>query len=143
MTEYAPRSEGDMTAAVEFVASKLQDAAPTFIDRSCEQVDHKAQTWSAEEHARAHDWAPWAETGPLNKRNLKQSILDVVLATLAYEDTKPFQPKRDDAVATWLKRHRDAQEDAPAITYLLLDNMLDEYRLRADTGVTLDKDLDE
>lgn len=48
----------------------------------------------------------------------------------------PLMPHRDDEVAVWLKAQRDEwyqSRDA----YFVLDQMLDEYRLRADLGLSL------
>jgi hypothetical protein len=44
-------------------------------------------------------------------------------------------PRRDDAVATWLKKWRDQRDPRPA--HWVLDEMLDLYRLHADTGTPL------
>lgn len=56
------------------------------------------------------------------------------------EVSLPHQPKRGDDVARWLKRLRDSHnrysEDWPAI-----DDILEEYRARADYGFTLDEDM--
>lgn len=48
-------------------------------------------------------------------------------------------PTRDDAVAQWLKARRDEHSDRygrlPA--WYVLDELLDTYRLHADTGIPL------
>lgn len=50
-------------------------------------------------------------------------------------------PRRDDHVAAWIKRARDARADGPSPRwdYLALDYLLDDYRLHADTGTPLDE----
>lgn len=56
----------------------------------------------------------------------------------------PHQPRRDDDVARWLKCHRDKHKDPCGDElpyYWPIDDLLDEYRARADYGLTLDDDL--
>jgi hypothetical protein len=60
----------------------------------------------------------------------------------------PHQPKREDDVARWLKRIRDEYQPNPfdsreSGAYWAIDGILDEYRARADYGLTLDDDLSE
>jgi len=52
----------------------------------------------------------------------------------------PHQPMRDDDVARWLKRVRDSYSRRQGEA---IDALLDEYRARADYGLTLDDDLSE
>jgi DNA polymerase-3 subunit epsilon len=51
----------------------------------------------------------------------------------------PHLPHRGDAVEAWLKSHRDQQHDQYGATpiWWALDNLLDRYRLHADTGTPL------
>jgi hypothetical protein len=55
--------------------------------------------------------------------------------------------RRDDDVDRWLKRWRDVQGDPAEHAYDpfwgLLDQMLDDYRLHADTGTPLDAEVSE
>ena len=53
------------------------------------------------------------------------------------------QPKRGDDVETWLKKWRDDAFAEFDTVYWTIDAMLDEYRLRADTGLTLDRPISE
>jgi hypothetical protein len=46
------------------------------------------------------------------------------------------RPRRDDPVSRWLRSWRNRHERD---TYWVLDEMLEEYRLCADTGVSLDR----
>ena len=58
----------------------------------------------------------------------------------------PHQPKRDDDVARWLKATRDGSSRNGRyanIAYHVLNDLLDEYRARADYGLTLDDDLSQ
>ena len=60
----------------------------------------------------------------------------------------PHQPKRDDDVARWLRKIRDQYQPSPfdsreSGAYWALDGVLDEYRARADYGLTLDDDLSQ
>lgn len=52
------------------------------------------------------------------------------------------EPRRGSDVETWLKRWRDQISDRPVpaarIAGLVIDDMLDDYRLHADTGTPLD-----
>ena len=55
-----------------------------------------------------------------------------------------FQPQRDDDVARWLKTLRDQYDrHFQRRVWGVLDAMLDEYRARADYGLTLDDDLSQ
>lgn len=45
-------------------------------------------------------------------------------------------PRRNDLVAAWLKRKRDEYEPN-SIGWVAVDNLLDDYRLRSDTGRSL------
>lgn len=49
-------------------------------------------------------------------------------------------PRRDDDVATWIRRRRE-EMPADSADWYLIDGMLDNYRLHADTGVPLDRDV--
>lgn len=63
----------------------------------------------------------------------------------------PHWPHRGSDVEAWLKAKRDScgtreqrLRDAPLnYTWHVLDNLLDEYRLRADVGATLDAPVEE
>lgn len=51
-------------------------------------------------------------------------------------------PARGDAVEAWLKRQRDQLldgYDSPSPEWHLLDRLLDDYRLHADTATPLDQ----
>lgn len=52
---------------------------------------------------------------------------------------QPPLPRRGDPVEAWLRAHRDRQVDEYGRTrgWHLLDNLLDDYRLHADTGTPL------
>lgn len=73
------------------------------------------------------------------------AILDLIAQRM---DAFPVhRPRRDDEVAAWLKAKRDEYEGAlgprNAAARDTLDSLLDEYRLRADTGATLSTPLEE
>lgn len=53
---------------------------------------------------------------------------------------RPVPPRRDDAVEAWIKRHRDQHDrrGTPSDAWYVLDDLLDDYRLHADTGTMLD-----
>ena len=56
----------------------------------------------------------------------------------------PHQPTRDDDVAKWLKAKRDEHfSKFENESYWVIDELLDEYRARADYGLSLDADLSE
>lgn len=48
-------------------------------------------------------------------------------------------PARGDAVEAWLKTQRDTHSDRYGVTpaYFILDDLLDQYRLHADTATPL------
>lgn len=52
---------------------------------------------------------------------------------------QPPLPRRGDVVEVWLKAHRDRQIDEYGQTrsWHLLDGLIDDYRLHADTGTPL------
>lgn len=57
--------------------------------------------------------------------------------------TMSFQPQRDDEVAKWIKEVRDRFRWGArnrTVSFNVLDDLLDEYRLHADTGVPLNSD---
>lgn len=47
------------------------------------------------------------------------------------------QPRRGDPFEAWLKEQRDDHRDADRGQWTVLDNLLDRYRLHADTGTPL------
>lgn len=52
----------------------------------------------------------------------------------------PQQPRRDDEVAKWLKARRDElPRDHWGNHWSLIDGLLDDYRLHADTSTPLDQ----
>jgi hypothetical protein len=54
------------------------------------------------------------------------------------------RPLRDDDVARWLKAKRDIPEMYGNYDYYYaLDGLLNEYRARADHGLTLDDDISQ
>lgn len=55
-------------------------------------------------------------------------------------DTLPHVPHRGDDVAEWIKRQR-LDYSVHSDEYTLLDNLLDDYRLHADTGTPLSEDV--
>lgn len=95
-----------------------------------------------------HGWqVNWAAEQAVSFRSYRErqglSVGDITEAwpVIPYPAPAPHQPRRDDAVATWLKAQRDAQTDGygrPPAWYVL-DGLLDAYRLHADTGTPLDQ----
>jgi len=68
--------------------------------------------------------------------------------SFSIREPDPFRPRRDDAVARWLKKIRDEYQPSPfdsreSGAYWAIDGLLDEYRARADYGLTLGADLSE
>ena len=53
----------------------------------------------------------------------------------------PHQPRRDDDITRWLKAKRDEYALPCRISRSAVDALLDEYRARADYGLTLDDDM--
>jgi hypothetical protein len=56
---------------------------------------------------------------------------------------KAHRPRRDDDVAAWLKRMRDAYPEGDATARFAVDRLLDRYRECADHGLTLRLEDDE
>ena len=52
-----------------------------------------------------------------------------------------YRPSRGDDVETWLKRHRDAWTGGTDAAWHAVDDLLEEYRLHADTGTPLDAEV--
>jgi hypothetical protein len=57
-------------------------------------------------------------------------------------EPRPFEARRGDDVAAWIKRQRDEQVEQSA-TWFALDDLLDTYRLHADTGTPLTQQAEE
>lgn len=47
-----------------------------------------------------------------------------------------YEPERGDQVDQWLRRRRDELEGVGGF-WVVIDNLLDDYRLHADTGTPL------
>lgn len=67
------------------------------------------------------------------------------MTNLDMRNMQDHYPHRDDQVAAWIKDRRDAQPEPEDGTrhligegWTALDNLLDEYRLAADTGQSLE-----
>ncbi len=59
-----------------------------------------------------------------------------------------FKPRRGDEVAEWLKRKRDEvpqpiYRGATSLVRVAIDELLDDYRLHADTGIPLSETVHE
>jgi len=71
-----------------------------------------------------------------------KSVADVMRARAGMSFS--FRPQRDDAVAKWLQRKRDIPEMfSNSDYYWAIDGLLDEYRTRADYGLSLESDMSE
>lgn len=75
-----------------------------------------------------------------------QPVTDVLQGRSGMSFSVPHQPKRDDDVARWLraKRERFMSHDLTAAdmrSWTVIDDLLNEYRARADYGLTLDDNL--
>lgn len=82
----------------------------------------------------------WNLYSTFGKYAVKSRLLPVVEACIDVLDAEPHRPKRDDDVAAWIKRMRN--EHLPTVDHApweTLDNLLDDYRLHADTGTRLDE----
>jgi hypothetical protein len=71
-----------------------------------------------------------------------RSVADVMRGRRGMSFALPHQPMRDDDVARWLKAKRD-EDGYKSTTYWEINELLDEYRARADYGFTLDHDMSE
>lgn len=60
-------------------------------------------------------------------------------------ESSPHLPRRGSEVEAYIKAFRDRYigVKGPLDPWNLLDNLLDDYRLRADTGLTLDRPIEE
>lgn len=74
-------------------------------------------------------------------KGLERSTLEKVASLVEHlgGDTPQHFPVRGDAVEAWIKARRD-QHISHSQGWLLLDEMLDEYRLKADLGGSLGED---
>lgn len=101
-------------------------------NRYTDLMEHVArklsESWDAD-----YDQMPASE-----KMNFKQSILPIVLAVDEYREGEIHKAKRGDDVEAWIKRKRDEG----TLDYLgFLDDLLDDYRLHADTATPLSMDV--
>lgn len=55
------------------------------------------------------------------------------------QEPAAFTPARGDAVEAWLRAHRDSYDRDHDRQWPAIDEMLDDYRLHADTGTPLDQ----
>src|SRR5690242_5801699 len=72
-----------------------------------------------------------------------RALADVLRGRQGMSFSIPHQPRRDDDVARWLKNLRDNYGPLQGRQWRVLDGVLDEYRARADYGLTLDDDLSQ
>jgi hypothetical protein len=104
------------------IVARLDDGGPDYLDVSVPLRDSADEAESLRVSAdQVVDYFPTADKV-------------VVFAGEVYTG-----PRRDDAVAAWLKRWRD-QFHSEGITdprYTVLDDLLDDYREHADTGTSL------
>lgn len=112
------RSENNLTAILEHVAKGHYEA----------------------QAAQAEDWPTWDEVSKVQKQALKSALLPTVMLALDFVDAEPHQPKRGNDVEAWVKARRD-ECDPHGGAWLALDDMLDDYRLRSDTGADLTTDV--
>jgi hypothetical protein len=68
-----------------------------------------------------------------------QDYVPQLLGEIRRLRAQQHMPSRDDAVAAWLKAERDRWEQHRDIEWDALDNLLDEYRLHADTRTPLNE----
>lgn len=60
------------------------------------------------------------------------------MGSAVFNDFRPsvFRPKRCDDLSVWLKKQRDSYR-YQTVEWRLLDELLNEYRERADRGISL------
>jgi hypothetical protein len=108
-------------------------------------------TWGPLEHTINRACQVWSRARTEGTAGL--SLAATVAGALRKAGHLNGQARRDDAVATWLKGKRDEYRQAGAwgpaeaahnrTGYTILDGLLDEYRLHADTGTPLDQEVHE
>lgn len=89
----------------------------------------------------------WEKASMDQRRIMKQNVLDITLAVDEFREGEEFKPKRGDAVEAYLKRTRDELTSEEPTDILdeagaeyeadVIDELLDDYRLHADTGTPL------
>jgi hypothetical protein len=70
----------------------------------------------------------------LDRAATRQFLEAVTHSGPAYQT--PARPRRGDQVEAWLKAHRD-QRATKTDEWVVIDELLDDYRLHADTGTPL------
>jgi len=108
------RSEAAMTALVERVAEQVVGA-----DRWAELVAHP------------------------DKYAIKVQLLPIVTATVEAIDAEPHRAMRGDEVERFIRESRDYWKNTPGdnTQWQVLDDLLDDYRLHADTGTLLHEEV--
>lgn len=71
---------------------------------------------------------------PLSEDDIAR-VFDVPAAMLSHV------PRRDSDVAAWIKRHRDDGLYPEGVAWHVIDSLLEDYRLHADTGTPLSQDV--
>jgi len=116
-------------------AERLADAwnASEPDEAATDVVESEISAEQAEGAGDAND--PFAETGHGPLTGEEKADIDV---TINLHQHRTHQPNRDDDVAAWIKAQRDDQRDlGNHAAANVFDDLLDTYRLHADTGTPL------
>lgn len=84
----------------------------------------------------------WATANLFQRYRFKEMVLPLLAATVSILDDEPHKARRGDEVEAWIKAARDEYTEDPDMEgpWDALDNLLDDYRLAADTGRPLNDD---
>lgn len=89
----------------------------------------------------ARDLSPWRQAR-FRERDQTDRASEASLLDQLTQPKPGFAPQRDDSVAEWLKRSRDKCVKHSQ-QWFDVDQLLDDYRLHADTGTPLEFDVHE
>jgi hypothetical protein len=83
----------------------------------------------------------WQAMGLAMRYEFKNSVLPVITALVEVLDSEPHRAKRGSDVEAWIKAARDLHDERVYGPYEALNDLLDDYRLHADTGTALNEEV--
>lgn len=83
-----------------------------------------------------------ADIGPADRKRIQKAAYLIMRGQIELERLHHGHPQRGDDVEAWIRRFRD-RIDPTRVSWGVVDDLLDDYRLHADTGTPLTEDASE